>query len=241
MRVYDVASGTAEEIAHTDAVGDVADLAVTPDGRSAITARGSTYYHQQWALPDLAEEAPYDTGAYPNAVSIAANGTVAAGVVASGDWDIFIYRPGETTPFRTVSLKYGHGELLARGVAWAPDGSRLFGTRFPSSGEVILDIITDVHKANSDIALTAPETRPHGRSVTVRGNLTSLVPFPKKSVVTVTRNNEPIATVNVKPNGSFAFSDLPADYISYAEYVATYAGDATHAPGKATVTVEIIP
>jgi hypothetical protein len=241
MRVYDVASGTAEEIAYTDGVGDVEDLAITPDGRTAITANGGTYYHQRWALSDLAEEAPYDTGAYPNAVSIASNGAVAAGVVASGDWDIFIYRPGEATPFRTVSLKYGSMELLDRGVAWAPDGSRLFGTRFPYSGEVTLDIITDVHKANSNIALIAPETLPHGQPVTVSGKVTSLVQFPKHKVVTVTRYNEPIATVKVKPDGSFAFTDLPPDYMSYAEYVVTYAGDATHVPGKAAVTVEIIP
>ncbi|WP_329543377.1 hypothetical protein OG548_45715 [Streptomyces sp. NBC_01356] len=240
MRVYDVASGTANEIAYTDAVGDVEDLAVTPDGRSAITANGGTYYHQRWALPDLAEEAPYDTGAYPNAVSIAPNGTVAAGVVATGGWDIFIYRPGETTPFRTVSLKYGYMELVDRGVAWAPDGSRLFATRFTYSGEVILDIITDVHKANSDIALTAPETVPHGQPVTVQGKLTSLVPFPKSKVVTVTRYNEPIATVKVRRDGRFAFIDLPPDYMSYPEYSVTYAGDDTHASGKATVSVEVI-
>ncbi|MET7296532.1 hypothetical protein ABZS79_31240 [Streptomyces griseoloalbus] len=240
MRVYDVASGTAEEIAYTDGVGDVEDLAATPDGRSAITANGGTYYHQRWALSDLSEEGAYDTGAYPNAVSIASNGTVAAGVAASGDWDIFIYRPGETTPFRTISLNYGHMELLDRGVAWAADGSRLFGTRFPYSGEVILDIITDVHKANSDITLTAPRTHPYGQPVTVSGKLTSLVPFPRHKVVTVTRYNEPIATVRVKSDGSFTFTDLPADYMSYPEYVVTYAGDANHAPGKATVMVEII-
>ncbi|MFH8371398.1 hypothetical protein [Streptomyces sp. NPDC018031] len=240
MRVYDVASGTAEEIAYTDGTGDVEDLAITPDGHSAITANGGTYYHQRWALPDLAEEAPYDTGAYPNAVSIAPNGTVAAGVMATGDWEIFIYRPGETTPFRTVSLNYGHLELLDRGVAWAPDGSRLFGTRRPYSGEIILDIVTDVHKANSNIALAAPATCPHGQPVTVGGKLTSLVPFPENKVVTVARANGPIATVQVKPDGSFAFTDLPPDYMSYAEYVVTYSGDDTHAPGQATATVEIV-
>lgn len=240
MRVYDVASGTAEEIAYTNGVVDVEDLAVAPDGRSAITANGGTYYHQRWSLPDLTEETPYDTGAYPNAVSFAADGTVAAGVVASGDWDIFIYRPGETAPFRTVSLNHGHTELLDRGVAWAPDGSRLFGTRFPYSGEVVLDIIDDVDKANSDITLTAPKTHPYGQPVTVSGKLTSLVPFPKRKVVTVTRYDGLTATVKVKPDGSFTFTDLPADYMTYPEYTVTYAGDAEHVSGRATVMVEII-
>lgn len=242
MRVYDVASGTAQEVAYTDRIGDVEDLAVSPDGRSAITANGGTYYHQRWRLSDLTEEAGYDTGAYPNAVAIASDGTVAAGVVASGDWDIYIYHPGETTVFRSVSLAYGRAELLNRGVAWAPDGSKLFGTRFPYTGEVILDVISDVHKANSNIALTVPATSPIGEPITVHGRLTSLVPFPKNKVVTVTRYNVSVATAKVNPDGKFSFTDTPPDWITYdAEYVVTYAGDATHAPGSATVTVELTP
>ncbi|WP_345045952.1 hypothetical protein [Streptomyces sannanensis] len=239
MRVYDVGSGTAQEIAYTEEVGSVEDLAVTPDGGSVITARGGTYYHQQWRLSDLTEEAQYDTGPYPNAVAIAPDGTVAAGVSASGEWDIYVYRRGETTPFRTIAVSRGGSmELVRRGVAWAPDGTKLFGTRFTHAGEVILDIITDVRKANSNITLTAPAALPLGESVTVHGKLTSLVPFPKSKVVTITRNDEQIATAKVKADGTFTFTDIPP-LAGYPTYIATYAGDADHASGTGTVQVEI--
>lgn len=240
MRVYDVGTGTAQEIAYTTGVGAAEDLAITPDGRSAITAVGSTYYHQQWRLSDLAEEAQYDTGPYPNSVAIAPNGTVAAGVSA-GSSDVYIYRLGETTPFRTIALAPGGSqELVPRGVAWAPDGSKLFGTRFTYAGEVILDIINDVHVASSNITLTAPASQPLGETVTVHGKLTSLLPFPRSTFVTVKRNSEQIATVKVKANGTFTFTFTDSPLLAgWPIYTVDYAGDASHTSAQATAQVEV--
>ncbi|WP_030666652.1 hypothetical protein [Streptomyces cellulosae] len=240
MRVYDVSSGTLQETAYSDAVGDVEDMAVTPDGRSAITANGSNYYHQRWRLSDLTEEAQYDTGAYPNSVAVDSHGTVAAGIVAGGEWDVYIYRPGETAAYRTVALSPGYADLLDRGVAWAPDGNRLFATRFPYSGEVVLDIVTDVAKASSTITLSAPPTNPVGTPVTVTGKLTSLVPFPKRRAVTVTRSGVELPDVKVGRDGTFRFKDTPPDWNTYPQYTVTYAGDARHVPGTATVMVEFV-
>lgn len=240
MRVYDVGSGTLQETAYSDAVADVEDMAVTPDGSTVITANGSNYYHQRWRLSDLTEEAPYDTGPYPNSVAVDSHGTVAAGIVAGGDWDVYIYRPGETAAYRTVSLSTGYRDLLDRGLAWAPDGSRLFTTRFPYSGEVILDIVTDVAKASSTIALSAPPTNPVNTPVTVTGKLTSLVPFPKHRTVTVTRNGVELPDAKVRRDGTFSFSDTPPDWNTYPQYTVTYAGDDRHVSGTATVMVEFV-
>ncbi|MFH0180998.1 hypothetical protein ACIA6D_41365 [Streptomyces cacaoi] len=240
MRVYDVGSGTLQETAYSEAVGDVEDVAVTPDGSSVITANGGNYYHQRWRLSDLTEETQYDTGAYPNSIAVDSHGTVAAGIVAGGEWDVYIYRPGETAVYRTVALSPGYADLLDRGVAWAPDGNRLFTTRFPYSGEVVLDIITDVAKASSTITLSAPPTNPVGTPVTVEGNLTSLVPFPEQGAVTVTRNGVELPDVKVGQDGTFSFHDTPPDWNTYPQYTVTYAGDARHVPGKATVMVEFV-
>jgi len=240
IRVYDVGSGTLQETAYSDAVGAVGDMTVTPDGSSVITANGSNYYHQRWRLSDLTEEARYDTGAYPNAVAVDSHGTVAAGIMAGGDWDLYLYRQGETTAYRTVALSWPNMDLLSRGVAWAPDGGRLFTTRFPYSGEVILDIVTDVAKASSTIALSAPSTNPVGTPVTVTGKMTSLIRFPKHRTVTVTRNGVELPDVKVARNGTFHFSDLPPDWNTYPQYTVTYAGDATHVPGTATAMVEFV-
>ncbi|QQM43212.1 hypothetical protein [Streptomyces liliifuscus] len=240
MRVYDVGSGTLQETAYSDAVADVEDVAVTPDGNSVITANGSNYYHQRWRLSDLTEEAQYDTGAYPNSVAVDSHGTVAAGIVAGGEWDVYIYRPGETTAYRTVALSPGRADLVDRGVAWAPDGNRLFTTRFPYSGEVVLDVVADVAKASSTITLSAPPTNPVGTPVTVTGKLTSLIPFPEPGAVTVTRNGVELPDVKVEQDGTFSFSDTPPDWNMYGQYTVTYAGDARHVPGTATIMVEFV-
>lgn len=240
MRVYDVSSGTLQETAYSDAVVDVEDMAVTPDGSTVITANGSNYYHQRWRLSDLTEEASYDTGPYPNSVAVDSKGTVAAGIVAGGQWDVYIYRPGETAAYRTVALSPGYTDLLDRGLAWAPDGSRLFTTRFPYSGEVVLDIVTDIAKASSTVTLSAPPTNPVGTPVTVTGKLTSLVPFPKHKMVTVTRDGVKLPDAKVGRDGTFSFSDTPPDWNTYPQYTVTYAGDARHVSGTATVMVEFV-
>ncbi|WP_406369711.1 hypothetical protein OH781_41360 [Streptomyces sp. NBC_01550] len=239
MRVYDVSSGTLEETAYTDAIADVEDMAVTLDGSSVITANGYDYYHQRWHLSDLTPEDRYDTGPYPNSVAVDSHGTVAAGIVAGGVWDVYIYRPGETAAYRTVALSPGYADLLDRGMAWAPDGNRLFTTRFPG-GEFVLDIVTDVDKASSTITLSAPPTNPVGTPVTVTGKLTSLAPFPKRRAVTVTRDGVALPDVKVGRDGTFNFSDTPPEWNTYPQYTVTYAGDARHVPGTATVMVEFV-
>ncbi|MFF0051113.1 YncE family protein [Streptomyces sp. NPDC005498] len=239
MRVYDVSSGTLEETAYTDAIADVEDMAVTLDGSSVITANGYDYYHQRWRLSDLTPEDRYDTGPYPNSVAVDSHGTVAAGIVAGGVWDVYIYRPGETAAYRTVALSPGYADLLDRGMAWAPDGNRLFTTRFPG-GEFVLDIVTDVDKASSTLTLSAPPTNPAGTPVTVTGKLTSLAPFPKRRAVTVTRDGVALPDVKVGRDGTFNFSDTPPEWNTYPQYTVTYAGDARHVPGTATVMVEFV-
>ncbi|MDX2709554.1 hypothetical protein ACFYYN_25480 [Streptomyces sp. NPDC001902] len=239
MRTYDVSSGSAQEVAYTDAIGRVEDLAITPDGETVVTPNGSNYFHQQWRISDLTEIGRYDTGPYPNSVAIASNGMVAAGTVVSGAWDIYLYQPGSTTAFRKIVLSWPTWDLLARGVAWAPDGNRLFATRFPYSGEVILDVVTDVHKASSDIALQAPATSPIGKRLTVHGALSSLVPLPTHTRVTVSRDGEPLATVRVAADGTFKFADRQTRS-GARTYTVSYGGDADHVSGTASIRVEIV-
>jgi hypothetical protein len=239
MRVYDVGSGTAQQVAYTDEIGSVDDLAVTPDGQSVVTAWGSNYAHQQWRMSDLTVTATYDTGPYPNSVAVAADSTVAAGVVAGGDWDVYLYKPGSTTAFRKIALSWPNMDLMARGLAWAPDSDRLFATRFPYSGEVILDIITDVHKASSDITLQAPTSSPVGKRLTVHGTLSSQLPYPSLGRVAVSRAGEQIATVRVRRDGSFTFTDRPT-LAGWYDYSVSYAGDTNHVSGTAAVSVEIV-
>ncbi|MFJ5220403.1 hypothetical protein ACIP98_37670 [Streptomyces sp. NPDC088354] len=187
----------------------------------------------------MTEIGKYETGTYPSSVAIAPNGMVAAGITIGGPSDIYLYQPGSTASFRKIALSWPRWDLLARGVTWAPDGNRLFATRFPYSGEVILDVVTDVRKASGDITLQGPETTPLGQRLTVHGTLTSLVPLPAHARVTVSRDYEPIATARVAADGTFKFVDrppLPSTHL----YSVTYAGDSDHVSGSAEIVIEVV-
>ncbi|MFE1285735.1 hypothetical protein [Streptomyces sp. NPDC058751] len=81
MASYDVSSGplTRTAFAGHDA-SNLGDLQVTPDGQHVIVASGAPYYHQVIRTSDLTADGSYASDAYPNAVAIAPNGAVAAGI-----------------------------------------------------------------------------------------------------------------------------------------------------------------
>ncbi|GGS27924.1 hypothetical protein GCM10010269_78200 [Streptomyces humidus] len=239
MRVYDVSSGQTREVAHNPGPGgDIEDMAITPDGQSVITATGSPYYHQKFRLSDLTETGRYDTGPYPNAVAVAPNGAVAAGCVAGGDHDVYLYRPGSTTPVRTVTLNSPYRDLLSRGLAWSPDGTRLFALRFTYGSEVIFEIIRDADKAAGELTLDVPATGTAGKRLTVRGTLTSVLPYPEGTTVAVSRDGARPVTRTVAADGTFRFTDRPRT-AGTITYTVTHHGDADHSPTTATATLDI--
>ncbi|MFI6526388.1 lactonase family protein [Streptomyces uncialis] len=134
LSVYDV-SGTSPVLRKTvrqpGGSSSFSDLAITPDGKTLLTASGAPYRHLSFRLPDLAEGRTYPSTSYPNSVAVSARGDVAAGVNSIEPApDVYLYRSGAGSPYRTVSLApatgYHAGYLRPRGLAWAPDGTRLF-------------------------------------------------------------------------------------------------------------------
>ncbi|WP_327287526.1 hypothetical protein [Streptomyces sp. NBC_01198] len=134
ISVYDVSGTTL--LPHTTVrepggSSNFSDLAIAPDGRTLLTASGAPYHHPSFSLPDLTEGHTYPSTNYPTAVAVSPRGDVAAGVDSiEPDPDVYLYRTGADTPYRTVFLPpatgYEAGYLRPRGLAWAPDGSRLF-------------------------------------------------------------------------------------------------------------------
>ncbi|MBT2675706.1 Ig-like domain repeat protein, partial [Streptomyces sp. ISL-14] len=99
LAVYDVSSGTASRTAYAfdpgnTGGGNLADLAVTPDGKDVITASGAPYYQAAYKLSDLSADGKYVTNTYPNAVDIAPNGDVAAGTFSWYDPDVHVFKQG---------------------------------------------------------------------------------------------------------------------------------------------------
>ncbi|MEW2298246.1 hypothetical protein ABZ719_37135 [Streptomyces sp. NPDC006743] len=134
LSVYDVSGGTPvlhETVNGPGGSSDFSDMAISPDGGTLLTASGAPYHHPSFRLPDLAESHTYPSTSYPVAVAVSAQGDVAAGVDSvEPDPDVYLYRAGADSPYRTVTLApatgFDAGSLRPRGLAWTPDGTRLF-------------------------------------------------------------------------------------------------------------------
>ncbi|WP_261994284.1 hypothetical protein [Streptomyces sp. t39] len=252
MAVYDVHTGTARRTAERwlpDA-GDTQDLTFTTDGKNVILAGGSPYYHQMLRTSDLADAGRYPAAAYPNAVAVAADGAIAAGVDSNHGSDVFMFTPGTRVSHGVFEFASGDSSpllllLLPAGLGWAPDNRRLFAvTRETRQGApVILRVLTTPGKAATGTVLHIPSTTPSGtRSLT--GRLASDLPFPPGTTVTLTRLDPGAAQpVTLPPttldaNGTFALIDR-ATARGYTTYTASFAGDALHLPSRTSIEVHI--
>ncbi|MER6737705.1 YncE family protein [Streptomyces puniciscabiei] len=247
---YDVSSGTPVKLASTREAGDnLGDLQVTPDGKDVVVASGAPYYHQVFKTADLDEDGKYVSDAYPNAVAIAPDGTVAGGTFAWYDPDVFVFRPGSSEAVRTYDFpNTGHSSgadtLATAGLAWAPDGSRLFAVTHNDGDVYSLRVLDSPAKAATTVTVDAPATATRAKQLTVKGKTTSTLPLPAGTKLTVTRtdldspNGKALPAVTTKADGTFSFTDTPPAG-GKVKYTVSYAGDADHAAGSASDTVDV--
>nr|WP_202540185.1 Ig-like domain repeat protein [Streptomyces sp. SID4937] len=252
LAVYDVASGTAERTARLRAdASNLRDIAVSPDGAQLVVASGAPYFHQVYRTSDLRAEQGYTSKHYPNAVDIAPNGTVAAGIDGAYDPDVYIYPKdaSKTVPVRTYDFPNtgaysGSDSLEPAGLAWAPDGSRLFAVSVNSHGTRSLRVLTDPTRSVATLSISAPAKATRAKALTVKGSVKASVALPAGTPVTVTRTDvespkgKALGTVKTDAKGAFTFKDTPPAG-GKVTYKATYAGSAQHtaASGSAAVTV----
>lgn len=254
LAVYDVSSGTASRSAYSfdpgnTGGGNLADLAVTPDGKDVITASGAPYYQAVYKLSDLSADGKYVTNTYPNAVDIAPNGDVAAGTSSWYDPDVHVFKQGVSTPvkqydFPDTGTSSGSDTLAARGLAWAPDESRLFAVSQNDSDAYSLRIFDAPTKTSATLTVDAPATAPRAKALTLTGKLTSSTAFPAGTKVAVTRTDDEspagkaLGTATVAADGTYTFTDTPPAG-GKVTYTATYAGDADHAGATAADSVTV--
>lgn len=138
LTVYDVSSGQAVQTARIFPGRGAAESAVTADGTHLIRVTGQG--EKQVSLADLSDGLVYPSYARANGVDVGADGRVAISVAnqTTGD-DVYVFEAGSATVAQTIRLPEGSrppvpgsGEpsrdgLLDRGIAWEPDGDRLFG------------------------------------------------------------------------------------------------------------------
>ncbi|MDO0913334.1 Ig-like domain-containing protein [Streptomyces sp. DT2A-34] len=254
LAVYDVSSGTASRTAYAfdpgnTGGGNLADLAVTPDGKDVITASGAPYYQAAYKLSDLSADGKYVTNTYPNAVDIAPNGDVAAGTFSWYDPDVHVFKQGVSTPlkqydFPNTGTSSGTDTLAARGLAWAPDESKLFAVSKNDSDAYSLRVFDAPTKASTTLTADAPATATRAKPLTVTGALSSPVAFPAGTTLSVTRTDDEspagksLGTATVAADGSYSFTDTPPAG-GKVTYTVTYAGDADHAGATAADSVTV--
>ncbi|MEW2510362.1 Ig-like domain repeat protein [Streptomyces sp. NPDC046870] len=247
---YDVASGTATKLASTREAGsNLGDLQVTPDGKDVVVASGAPYYQQVFRTSDLNEDGKYVTDAYPNSVAIAPNGTVAAGISGSYEPDVYIFKPGTSEAVRTYDFpntgNTSGSDLLARGgLAWTPDGSRLFAVTSNSEGVFSLRVLNAPTKAVTTVTVDAPATATRAKKLTVKGKVGSKVAVPADTKLTVTRTDlespkgKALAATVTKADGTFSFTDTPPAG-GKVKYTVAYAGDAVHTAASGSDSVDV--
>jgi hypothetical protein len=131
VTVYNVSGSTPSQVsdlAFSQRPAFVDDMAFDPSGQNLLLTAGSPYYVESLSTSDMLPSGQYPIGPYPTAVALTANGQYVAGGrdTNTGD-DVFVYRAGTTTPVRTWQVGNDNGAgLLGHGLAFTPDGSRLF-------------------------------------------------------------------------------------------------------------------
>ncbi|GGN46755.1 hypothetical protein GCM10010109_82260 [Actinoplanes campanulatus] len=127
--VYDVSSGAADLKLNAEVFGEfTSDVAVSGDGADLIQV-GYNGSHRI-AISDGTKTAAYTSLNHFGGVDVASDGRVALSLRYGTD-DVYVFQPGATTPERAFKLpsvagSYNRPEVVGRGLAWEPGGSRIF-------------------------------------------------------------------------------------------------------------------
>ncbi len=251
VSVYDASGAALVTTAHQriEDAGSAADLQFTQDGADLIMASGAPYVHQAYRVSDLSPDWSYPTGAYPDAVAVAPDGTVAAGSDAYySSTSVSVYADSAVAGNDGTQLNsYGflENDLVRAGLAWTPDGGSLFAvTSNGAATTYTLRVYDDAGRSTPTLALRPPSTVAPGRPLTVTGSLTAPLAIPVGTHLHVTRTgpgNAPAAVLDdavTTAGGDFTITDTPAAAGDYA-YLVSYDGDSTHRPVSTAADVQV--
>ncbi|WP_327354350.1 Ig-like domain repeat protein [Streptomyces sp. NBC_01304] len=241
--VYDVTSGTpvirvsAEGVAGNDA-------ALTPDGRSVVVAGPGNRALTEFRLSDLQKVRTYPVPDEPETVSVAPDGTVAATVLDTEDvGDTYVFSGGPDEPASVRNLSHTWMPWFGHSMNWSADGAQLF-VLSGSNDSTKFHTLDEPRKYVGNLKVTAPATATRARPLTVKGTLTTALPLPAGTPLTVTRTDlespdgKSLGTKELGANGAFSFSDTPPAG-GKVTYEVAYAGDATHSAASASASVTV--
>ncbi len=229
------------------------DLAVVPGGSDFILACGSQGADGVYSTADLSAQGSYPASLYPDSVAIDSSGDVAVGGSAPNNGgpyapDVYIYHQGGSTPLNELGVNIPYnGELLARGLAWSPDGSELFAVvtaTYTGPTTYTLETVSQPTLTRSALTLSGPSSASVTRAVKLTGDLSLTAgSVPAGTTITVTRTEAGSSgtktfKVTTTGGGSYNLTDTPPEPGRYT-YSASYAGSAAIAPATAKHAVTV--
>ncbi|MCM0673194.1 hypothetical protein NCC78_00390 [Micromonospora phytophila] len=248
LRVYDVSAGTAtlrgEISGHTHSLYNLIDLAITPDGSTAISAFGSPYRYDGWDTTSLTKVRSYGSESpfpgYPYAVAVSPDGLHVAGGRDSGP-RVSVFNAA--TGAKTYTDDNRTGEIVRRAVTFS--GSDVFAVlRNPSTNQFHLWRLHGATLPGSTLTLSAPAAGTALEPLTVTGRLTladGSAPGAQPLVVTRRMPDGSRATIDgvtTAADGTFTITDTPPVSGSYG-YDVLWDGSSAYRWGTASVTVTV--
>ncbi|MEV6341948.1 hypothetical protein [Actinoplanes sp. NPDC051851] len=249
VSILDVSDGTPQVVGYSSAdSASVADMAISPAGDRIATVTPGDYVVTVRDVENLSAVTRLAIEAYPEAVDIATDGTIVGGSFSWYDPDLHVFTAaGELVrqyDIPNTGNSSGADELQRRGVAWEPDGSRLFAVSVNTYGTYSLRTYTEPKKSLPALTLSGPSSATRAKSLTVSGTLTASVGLPAGTALSVTRTDlespsgKALGTVTTSASGKFSFADTPPAG-GTVKYRVSYAGDGSHAAVAATKSIAV--
>ncbi|MFE8924554.1 YncE family protein [Streptomyces rochei] len=255
VAVYDVSAGRADAQARRvdpgpDGCSSLQDLALTPDGRQVVIACAGAHRHQVLRTADLADDGVLTTSWSPDAVAVDPAGTVAAGVYGPSGPDVRLFAQGAPTAYTDWDFPapsdYADTTLVPGGLAWSPDGSRIFAVTETSGTSTLSLRVLDHPRVATAVTVRAPASSPRNQDLTLTGKLEAPVGFGAGNTVDIWRIDDPtagegmlIGSASVAADGTFTYTDRPRAK-GQVQYTVQYYGDARHAYAYGSVVVDVV-
>lgn len=243
--VYDISTGTPAIRVSANKGGFYNDADLTPDGRNVVVAGPGKRALTEYRLSDLAQVRTYPVASEPETVAVAEDGTVAATVLDTDDLgDTYVFSGDDPTrPPSIRNLSHSWMPWGGHSTDWSHDGGTLF-VLTGWSDATQFNTVDAPRKYVTTLKADAPATATRGKSLTVKGSLTSGLALPAGTPLTVTRTDlespkgKSLGTKTLGAGGKFSFTDTPPAGGS-VKYTVTYAGDAAHTAATVSDTVAV--
>jgi hypothetical protein len=218
------------------------DLAVVPGGSEFILACGAPYAHYRYSTVDLSQQGSYGSTNYPDAIALDVNGDVAAGAENGvSPKDLFVYRPNGDTPVNTYDLVSSGGDLVPRGLAWSPDGSKLFAVLLaPTSTNYSLHVIDGPLLISPQLTLNTGSSKfTYGATVHVTAHLGAT--DTNRTVSIYAQPSGSKSKTLLKTGKVDARGNLMANYKAAhnTTFSAAFSGDSQYKPASATTAISV--